>query len=252
MKIGYQGTKGSYSHRALTFMEGEKIGKNTFRDVYLAVENGDIDLGLLPIENALAGTIYESIDLLAAGDLKIVGEIIIKVDHCLMALGKGEIKKVLSHPKALAQCKKLFEQHPEWEAIPHYDTAGAAEDVAKSRDFSLGAIASESAAEEYGLEIILTNVQDHNENYTRFFLISKTETYGNKGSICFTLDHKPGKLAEVLTSFGENGINLTHIVSRPIPGKPFEYLFYADLVNLRGGLENMNVKLLGTYETISY
>lgn len=252
MKIAYQGTQGSYSEKALQNLEGEKIGLVTFQNVYHAVAKGEVDLGLLPIENALAGTIYETIDLLAEGDLKIVGEIYVKVEHCLLAKPNARIKKVLSHPKALAQCTKLFANHPEWEAIPHYDTAGAAREVAKSQDLSIAAIASAEAAQKYGLEIAMQNVQDAEENYTRFFLISKTGTKGKKGSLCFTIDHTPGKLAEILQQFAKKGINLTHIVSRPILGKPFEYLFYVDLEVPEEWPKNIEAKHLGTYETISH
>lgn len=249
MKIAYQGIEGSYSHQAIAHWESEKAGLATFREVYQAVERGEADLGLLPIENALAGTIYETIDLLNEGELKIVGELHTEVEHCLMALPGAQVRKVLSHPQALMQCKKLFTEHPEWEAVPHYDTAGAALYVAQSNDLSLAAIASRKAAKSYGLEVLDVGVQDHAENYTRFFLISKTEGAGKKGSFCFTIDHKPGKLAEMLNSFAKEGINLTHIVSRPIPGKPFEYLFYVDL---EGPKPKSPVKHLGSYETISH
>lgn len=251
MKIAYQGIEGSFSHRTLAGHKGEKVGLPTFRDVYEAVLNGEADLGLLPIENTLAGTIYETIDLLSQGDLKIVGELHTQVEHSLLALPGAKISKVLSHPKALAQCTKLFADHPEWTPVPHYDTAGAAADVAASGDPTLAAIANRSAAEIYGLDVVSVGVQDHDENYTRFYLISKTATTGSKGSLCFTLDHKPGKLAEMLNLFAKLGINLTYIVSRPIVGKPFEYLFYVDLENA-SKLPNIEGKILGTYETISH
>lgn len=245
MKIVYQGAKGSYSHKTLLGLNGEKVGLATFKDVYEAVSKGEADLGLLPIENALIGTIYETIDLLAEGELKIVGELTTKVDHCLLALPDAKIKKVLSHPKALEQCTKFLQKHPEWEIVPFYDTAGAA--IAAAADPSVGAIASVGAAQEYGLEILHKNIQDHEKNYTRFFLISKRQAAGNKSSLCFTLDHKPGALAAMLAQFA--GSNLTHIVSRPIPGKPFEYIFYVDL---EGPIPNIDAKHLGSYEAISH
>ncbi|MBX7065934.1 MAG: hypothetical protein K1X28_01765 [Parachlamydiales bacterium] len=245
MKIVYQGAPLSYSHKALEKIDGEKAGLATFRDVYEAVSSGKADLGLLPIENALIGTIYETIDLLAEGDLKIVGELTTKVDHCLMALSGAKIQKVISHPKALEQCTNFIKEHPEWEIVPYYDTAGAA--IAASKDPSLAALAPEGAAQEYGLEIVQKNMQDHEQNYTRFFLISKTAAEGRKKTLCFTLEHKPGSLAAMLAKFAES--NLTHIVSRPILGKPFEYLFYVDL---EGPIPNINAKHLGSYETISH
>jgi len=251
MKIAYQGIEGSFSHRTLAQLPGLKVGLPTFRAVYQAVQKGEVDLGLLPIENTLAGTIYETIDLLHAGDLKIVGEMHTKVEHSLMARPGAKISKVLSHPKALAQCTKLLDSHPEWEAVPHYDTAGAAADVAHSGDLTLAAIANRHAADIYGLELVSVGIQDHEENYTRFFLISKTGTTGRKGSICFTIAHEPGKLAELLHLFAKEGINLTYIVSRPIVGKPFEYLFYVDL-EIGGKWPPIEGKILGTYETISH
>lgn len=175
MKIAYQGIKGSYSYQAIAHLKGEPVGLPTFREVYQAVERGDADLGLLPIENALTGTIHETLDLLNEGKLKIVGEISIPIEHCLMALPGAHIQTILSHPQALAQCKKLFDQHPEWEVVPHYDTAGAALTVAQSGNFTLGAIASYSAAISYDLEILEIGVQDRAENYTRFFFIAKGE-----------------------------------------------------------------------------
>ncbi|MGB7978354.1 MAG: prephenate dehydratase domain-containing protein [Chlamydiales bacterium] len=250
MKIAYQGIEGSFSHRTLAQMPGVKIGMATFSAVYKAVERGDVDLGLLPIENTLAGTIYETIDLLSQGDLNIVGELYTRIEHSLLALPGAKIKKVLSHPKALAQCVKLFEEHPDWTPVSHYDTAGAAADVARLGDRSLGAIANRAAAAIYGLEIVKEGIQDHKDNYTRFFLISKQESKGKKGSFCFTIDHQPGKLAEILHLFAKEGINLSYIVSRPIVGRPFEYLFYVDL-EFRGKWPHIEGKWLGTYETIS-
>jgi prephenate dehydratase len=251
MKIAYQGIEGSFSHQTLANHPGIKVGFPTFREVYEAVERGEADLGLLPIENTLVGTIYETIDLLSQGDLKIVGELHTQVEHSLLALPGAKISKVLSHPKALAQCAKLFADHPEWTPVPHYDTAGAAADVASSKDLTLAAIAHRSAAEIYGLKVLSTGIQDHEKNYTRFYLISKKAVSGTKGSLCFTLDHQPGKLAEMLNLFAKLGINLTYIVSRPVVGKPFEYLFYVDLENA-SKLPCIQGKILGTYETISH
>ncbi len=250
MKTAYQGIEGSFSHRALSKISGEKIGLSSFKAVYEAVENGEADQGLLPIENTLAGTIYETIDLLYQGELKIIGELHTKVEHSLLALPGAKITKVLSHPKALAQCSQLFKDHPSWTAVPHYDTAGAAADIAKWGDLTCAAIANDSAASTYGLQVVAKGVQDHDENYTRFYLISKKETEGRKGSLCFTLDHTPGKLAEVLSLFAKAGMNLTYIVSRPILGRPFEYLFYVDLA-FAHQTPTIKGKLLGTYEIIS-
>lgn len=254
-KVVYQGIEGSFSHQTTVRLGYESQGLPSFREVYEAVEKGEADLGLLPIENTLAGTIYETIDLLSEGSLHIVGEVDTRVEHSLLALSSlSEIRKVLSHPKALAQTKRFFEAHPWMEAVAHYDTAGAAADVAKSGDPTLAAIAHCTAADIYGLQVLAEGIQDHAENYTRFFLISKTPTTGKKGSLCFTLEHRAGSLAELLEVLARHGINLTYIVSRPLIGKPFEYLFYIDL-EMTGPipidiLKTQTLKFLGTYETV--
>lgn len=254
MKIGYQGTRGSYSHQAIQGIAKSTVGFSSFQEVYEAVENGDVDLGLLPVENSLAGMIYETIDLLNSGPLFIVKELTTKIEHNLVALEGGKIEKVLSHPKALAQCTKLFHAHPDWEAVTHYDTAGAAALVAEAKDPKLAAIASREAAIIYGLKVIETNVQDENENFTRFFLLSKKRVKGPKLSITFTLKHEPGSLADTLQAFKEAKINLTTIVSRPIQNRPFEYLFFVDLLGEWEDLPKLptkTLKILGSYETIS-
>lgn len=253
-RIAYQGIEGSFSHKTLAQLSCKPIGKTTFSEVYEAVEKGEVDFGLLPIENTLAGTIYETIDLLNEGSLHIIGELHTKVEHSLLALPGASIERVISHPKALAQCQKIFRDHPEWEVTPHYDTAGAAADIAEMGDLKTAAIANSDAAAIYGLEIVSRGIQDHDENYTRFFLIGKQASSGKKGSISFTLDHRAGSLAQVLSILGEHKVNLTYIVSRPIIGKPFEYLFYVDLEmpEKLPELKTKTLKILGTYETISH
>lgn len=174
--VVYQGIEGSFSHITAKRVFGISAalkGLPTFREVYEAVEKGEADMGLLPIENTLAGTITETIDLISQGDLQIVGETRTLVEHSLLALASANIRKVLSHPKALAQCTRLFKENPSWEAVPHYDTAGAAADVAKLGDPTIAAIANRAAAEIYGLNVMKEGIQDHDENYTRFYLISK-------------------------------------------------------------------------------
>lgn len=255
MKIAYQGTKGSFSHQTIKNLASETLGLATFKEVYEAVEKGDSDLGLLPIENSLAGCIYETIDLLSQGDLFIVCELITKVEHHLMGLTNAQIEKVISHPKALAQCTKFFEENPKIDHSPFFDTAGAAEEVALKMDPKIGAIASREAANIYGLKILSENIQDERENFTRFLLISKKKTTGTKCSLVFSIPHEPGSLAKTLKVFHSHGIDLTSIISRPIKNKPFEYLFFVDIVLKKGQeIPKLNVrtlKNLGSYEAVS-
>lgn len=262
--IAYQGTEGSFSHMTAERILGATCntkGFPTFREVFEAVEKGEVDLALMPIENTLAGTIYETLDLMSQGNLQIIGAAQTQIRHSLLALPGASvqnIRKVLSHPKALAQCVGLFQKNPLLEAVSHYDTAGAAADVAKGKDPACAAIAHRGAAEIYGLQVLQDEIQDHQENYTRFFLLSKEgKNEGKKWSLCFTLEHKPGSLAEALSLFAEKNVNLTYIVSRPILGRPFEYLFYVDLESSdRSFIDDLSkkthtLKILGNYDALS-
>lgn len=262
-KIVYQGIAGSFSHLTALRLFGSDCptkGFPTFRAAYEAVENGSDDLALMPIENTLAGTIYETLDLLKAGGLQIVGETQTHIQHSLLAVRGSsiqEIRKVISHPKALAQCERFFSEHPWIEAIAHYDTAGAAADAAHENDPSQAAIAHATAADIYGLEVLSQGIEDHAENFTRFFLFSKERGKGKKCSLCFTIDHRPGSLADILAFFAERQINLTYIVSRPWIGKPFEYMFYVDLETPNRIVfdelkkKTKSLKILGCYHELS-
>ncbi len=267
--IVYQGIEGSFSHQTAERIGGGSInttintkGLPTFKEVFEAVEKGEADLALMPIENTLAGTIYETLDLLSRGNLQIIGSAKTQIRHSLLAVPgtrKESIRKVLSHPKALAQCLGLFQNNALFEAVSHYDTAGAAADVAKGNDPACAAIAHRGAAQIYGLEVIEEDIQDHQENYTRFFLLSKKESQsksGKKWSLCFTLEHRPGSLAETLSLFARSQVNLTYIVSRPIVGRPFEYLFYTELYAPDPSFieeladKTHSLKILGNYDEI--
>jgi prephenate dehydratase len=253
--IVYQGTKGSFSWLTAQrlFPNAEIRGMTTFREAFEAVEKGEAEFALLPIENTLAGTIYETLDLLNAGSLQIIGEAKTTIEHNLLGLaGADQLTQVLSHPKALAQCTKFFQEHPLIESVPYFDTAGAAEEVARRNDPACAAIASSAAAEMYGLEVLKPNIHDNAENYTRFFLLSKKPAEGKKSSLCFTLDHRAGSLAEVLSWLASHNVNLTYLVSRPLIGKPFEYLFYVELESTFPVEElrkrTNSLKVLGTYD----
>lgn len=243
MKIAFQGTKGSYSYLAGIKYFGKNknfIGTKTFKDVFNLVSKKHSDFGIIPIENTIAGSIYENYDLLIQHKVFVTGEIYLKIEHNLLGIksafkNKSQrikyIKKVLSHPKALEQCNKFFEKYSWIEKSIFSDTAEAAKYVAESNDISLGAIASKKCAQLYNLEIIKTNIEDNKNNYTRFLIISNffsKNNLANKSSLVFTLPHKPGKLYEALEIFAKNNINLTKLESRPIIGKPFKYMFFID------------------------
>lgn len=263
-RIAYQGINGSFSHLTVQRLFGIEcvfMGFQTFREAFEAVEQCTADLALLPIENTLAGTIYETLDLLNEGELYIVGETKTKIEHSLLAIAGSSIdsiRTVRSHPKALAQCSRMLRKRSAIEPIPHFDTAGAAADVAKEKNISSAVIAHIGAASIYGLEVLEENIHDHEENYTRFFLLSKKPApQGTKCSVCFALPHRAGSLVDVLSLFAQQNLNMTSIVSRPFIGKPFEYLFHIDFDNPLGPFletlkqKTIHFKCLGIYDDIS-
>jgi prephenate dehydratase len=233
--VAYQGTKGSFSYLTAMRLFGESNtlqGFSTFEEAFHAVEKGEAALALLPIENTLAGTIYETLDLLSQGSLKVIGETKTRIEHSLLgSIGSrlSEIHTVYSHPKALAQCQRFLAKHPHMKGMAYYDTAGAAADIAKMGDTSIAAIAHAYNAEIYPLEVLAQGIEDHAQNFTRFFILSKEAKEGTRCSICFMLKHTVGALAEVLSELARCHVNVTYIVSRPLIGKPFEYMFYMDL-----------------------
>jgi prephenate dehydratase len=210
--------------------------------VFDSVVSGRADFGVLPIENSVVGSIYENYDLLDEYDLKIISEHYTKIQHCLLVDNScpentdqalSQIKKVLSHPKALEQCSHFFREHPWISMVVHMDTAGAAEEVAQSADPSIAAIASSYAGDLYGLRTLKTGIENDPQNYTRFVTIAKKRPENaspliNKCSLVFELPHTPGSLANLLQQFSKLGVNLTKIESRPVKGSLFEYLFYLD------------------------
>ncbi len=236
--VAFQGTEGAYSEEALlkTFPEATPVGFPTFHQVFAAVTAAEVSLGVVPVENTTAGIINQTYDLLLETDLHVVGEIVLKVDHCLLA-PRGtkleEIRKVKSHPQGLAQCDGFIAKY-KLDATPVYDTAGAARDLAERPEPGLAAIASRRAGERYGLEILAEGIQDFSGNYTRFFVLSRHDEPRKPGayktSIVFATRHRPGELLSALQSFAEAGVNLTKLESRPRkdPGRPFSPLFYTD------------------------
>jgi prephenate dehydratase len=236
-KCLYQGACGSYSYAAAKSWDSSfvLIGKNTFKEVFSALEAEEAEYALIPLENSLAGSIHENYDLFQEYSVHILGEIYQKIEHCLLSAEKdlAKIKKVFSHPKALEQCALFFKNHPCLQKVIHFDTAGAAEEIAKTKMPQVAAIASKAAGMLYNLHILKENIQDEKENYTRFALIAKNgslpeEGVENKCSCMLTLPHVTGALLQALQIFASKEINLTKVESRPFKKSPFEYIFYLD------------------------
>lgn len=219
--------------RALYGLEIEPLQKTRFRDIFEDVASGRADVGVVPIENALAGSVHENYDLLQEYNCFIIDEYYCPVHLHLLALGQGhQLTRVLSHSKALEQCSQFFERHPHIQAGVFSDTAGAALHVASTKDPTMGAIASEEAANTYSLTIVERRVQNHQTNSTRFIALASEPIipeHPNKCSIVARLPHEPGSLYRLLGEIAALGVNITKIESRPILGKPFEYAFHIDL-----------------------
>lgn len=232
----FQGLLGSFSSMAARSLYGadlKPLHTKHFREIFEGVRSGSADFGVVPIENAVAGSVHENYDLLAEYPLAIVAERYLPVQLHLQGSGAlSEIRKVYSHPKALEQCSIFFEQHPGIEVVVCSDTSGAARHVADLGDPSTAAIASEEAAMIYSLPIINRSVQNHANNATRFVALAKTpssDSNPTKCSIIVSLAHKPGSLYTLLGEVARLKLNLTKIESRPILGAPFSYSFHIDI-----------------------
>lgn len=261
---GFQGEHGAFSEQALEAFNPElvPIPCLEFMDVFSGVENGFFDYGIVPVENSLEGGIHEVNHILTETELKIVGEILFPIHHCLLAppeMNYHEIRAVYSHPQALAQCRSFLARH-KFEAKPYYDTAGAARWLAAEKPHGAAVIAGRLASELYGLEIIKENIEDHPGNKTRFVVLSAEalEEKGNKCSITFTTPHKAGALSGILNVFAGAGINLTRVESKPVRDNPEMWTFLLDFQGrddderVVGVLDNVREKtssfrLLGCY-----
>jgi prephenate dehydratase len=238
MKIAIQGEPGAFSHEAaLKLVPGAEILPCALSaGVFAALDSGAADAAAIPIENSLAGSVLEHFDLLLRHDVKVVREILVRIRHNLIALpgaSADQIDRVYSHPVALAQCRRFLAAHPKMKAIGFYDTAGSVKQLMELRDPSVAAIAGQAAAIHYGAEILARGIEDDPENYTRFFLVyraaeAQTDPEANKMSLAFTLENRPGSLVAALSALSAIGTNLTKIESRPVQGKPWEYIFYVD------------------------
>ena len=243
MRASFQGTVGAYSHMAARkyfaarSSEMEFMGTETFAEALELAETGKVGYAILPIENTTAGSINQVYDLLRATSLRIVGEEILQIRHCLAGLPGTtieQVRRVLSHPQGLIQCANFLASLSGVEQAAFIDTAAAAQEVTRLDDPTQAAISSEEAAEVYGLEVLAHNIADQDENWTRFVIISGIEIEIDpripaKTSLVFTTRHHQGALAECLNMLAEHGLNLSKLESRPVPRRPWEYLFYVDL-----------------------
>ncbi len=269
MKIAIQGEPGSFSDEAArTFVAGCRIVPcSVSAEVFDAVTSGKADAAMIPIENSLAGSVAEHYDLLLSRDVFIVREFRLRIRHNLIAapgVKLGDIKRVLSHPVALDQCRDFFRKHSKIVSVPFYDTAGSVKHVVSEKLRDSAAIASKQAAHEYGARILQKSLEDDKNNFTRFFLIQRRRRVhksANKTSVAFSLRNSPGALFKALSVFALRDLNLSKIESRPRRGSPWEYVFYVDFLTgedepARLALRHLAeisefVKVLGVYPAAS-
>ena len=237
MKIAIQGEAGSFSDEAArTFIPGCRVVPcSVSAAVFDSVEQGKVNAAMIPIENSLAGSVAEHYDLLLAREVFIVREFRLRIRHTLIAapgVKLRDIKRVLSHPVALDQCRDFFRKHPKITSVPFYDTAGSVKHLMSEHPRDAAAIASQQAADEYGAHILQKGLEDDKNNFTRFFLIQAPRVLdsANKTSVAFSLRNSPGALFKALSVFALRDLNLSKIESRPRRGSPWEYVFYADFL----------------------
>ncbi|MBD5463088.1 MAG: prephenate dehydratase [Lachnospiraceae bacterium] len=265
-RVVFQGAEGAYSQAAMVQYFGEQVNSfhvDTFRDAMIAIDEGSADFAVLPIENSTAGVVSEIYDLLVEFENYIVGEQIIKIEHCLMAVPgtkMEDIKTVYSHPQSLMQSARFLKDY-NWQQISMQNNAFAARKVAQDKDKEKAAIASAYAAELYGLEVLKKGVNQSSTNSTRFIIVTNQKIFlenAGKVSICFEVPHESGSLYHMLSHFIYNNLNMNRIESRPIEGRNWEYRFFIDfdgnlsdssVKNALRGLreEARNMKILGNY-----
>jgi prephenate dehydratase len=247
LKVAIQGELGSNSHMATLAMLGnhndvEIIACTVSAQVLEKVVSGEVDGAVLPIENSLHGSVAEHYDLLLELPVRIERESLLRIRHNVIAMPGvklAAVRRVMSHPVALSQCRRFLAEHPEFEVVPFYDTAGSVKHLMSSRLPDVAGIAPELAAVEYGGEVLVAGVEDHAENYTRFHLVCRVgeaelvdevgAATANKMSVAFAIEHRPGTLVAALERLARAGVDLTKIESRPVPGSPWEYVFYVDV-----------------------
>ena len=250
-RVAYQGVSGAFSEQAsLQFMpDAEAIGFPSFQEAFQATVAGDCEFACLPVENSLAGSINQTYDLLTDSVLHVVAEQVVRVHHNLLAkpgVKLSDIKRVYSHPQALAQCQAFLTKN-KFEAVTDFDTAGAAKLLAENGGEGKAAIASKRAADAYGLNVLAENIEDMDFNFTRFFVLGADEAtvFDNKNatkyksSLVLATRHRPGDLVACLEVFPQFDINMTKLESRPRRDKPWSYLFYVDI---EGHIDDENVQ----------
>jgi 3-deoxy-7-phosphoheptulonate synthase len=272
-EIAFQGVRGAYSERAIARYFGEdavSLPSVSFRDVFDAVLSGRVRYGVVPIENSLAGTIYENLDLLQQfPDITIAGEQKIRIVHTLIApegASLESIRKVYSHPQGLAQCSAFLDRYPAMECVPFYDTAGSVAKIAELKDIRCAAIAGDEAARAYGMKVLQTGIETNPSNYTRFFIIArlddesaKENRRANTAALSFATPDHPGALFACLKVLADHGLNMKKLESRPIHGKPWQYRFFIALelnekAVLYKAMEELDavsddLRVFGLYET---
>ena len=285
MKVAIQGELGSFSHEAATRMLPRCTIVPCARsiEVFDRIEKGSVGAAVIPIENTLAGTVAEHADLMLSRGVFIQAEYLLRIVHNVIAMPGvrlGSVRRVLSHPVALDQCRDFFRRHPKIEAVPFYDTAGSVKHVLAERLTDAAGIAGQQAARQYSGKILQSGIEDDKRNFTRFFLIrklgdgaGKREKKGsadyhrliprgaNKTSIVFQVKNVPGALFKSLSVFALRDISLSKIESRPRRGRPWEYVFYVDFLRgddepARNALRHLGevaefVKVLGIYPAVS-
>ncbi len=250
MRVAIQGERGSNSHMAALAMLSdvtalEIVPCAVSAEVFEAVVAGRVDGAVLPIENSLHGSVAEHYDLLLEQPVRMVRESLLRIKHNLIAapgVKLEEVRHVLSHPVALSQCRRFLARFTQADALPFYDTAGSVKHLMAAGLRDTAGVAPELAAREYGAEVLVAGIEDHAENYTRFHLLCasphlRSEMWGtqisvgfaDKMSVAFAVEHRPGTLVAALERLREVGVDLTKIESRPVPGRPWEYVFYVDL-----------------------
>jgi prephenate dehydratase len=258
MKVAIQGERGSFSHQAaLKLLPGvDVLACSRSGEVFDALDSGRAGAAVIPVENTLAGPVGEHLDLLRERKVFVQRELHLRIEHNLIAAPGTklkEIRQVLSHPVALDQCRNFFRSHPGVGAIPFYDTAGAVKHVIADHLRDTAAIASRQAAKEYGGKVLMTGLEDNTQNFTRFFLIQKRRkiaSNANKTSLVFSLKNVPGALFKALSVFALLDLDLSKIESRPVRGKPWEYMFFVDV--LRGDDKAMRLALRDLEEVAGF
>jgi prephenate dehydratase len=246
-RVAFQGARGAFSEEASRLLLGDNLDYRPcerFEEVFRALAEGSVDYAVVPIENTLAGSVHENYDHLLNFKLPIVAEGRVRIVHNLIAHPQAKfsaIRRAISHPVALGQCLRFFRHHPRIRSESFYDTAGSVKRVMEDGDLTTAAIASRAAAEYYGAKILRSSIEDDRENYTRFFLLTlkaarqrSTKNGRPKTSIVFTTRNEPGALFRCLAAFSLRDISLTKIESRPLRGRPWEYLFYLDFLGAPG------------------